>query len=88
MPIGTTTLGRRGARASARKAANVTLPERLLAEARALGVGLSQACERGLAVAVAGARAQRWLEDNRAGIEAWNERVERDGLPLAEFRRF
>jgi antitoxin CcdA len=71
-----------------RKAANVTLPEPLLAEAKAFGVNLSQACERGLAETVAEVRARKWLDDNRAGIEAWNEYVEANGLPLAEFRQF
>jgi antitoxin CcdA len=71
-----------------RKATNVTLPEPLLAEAKALGVVLSQACERGLAASVAEARARKWLEDNRAGIDAWNEYVEGNGLPLVEFRQF
>jgi len=67
----------------ARKATNVTLPEPLLREAKELGIALSQACERGLAATVAEARAQRWLEQNRAAIEAWNEYVAQNGLPLA-----
>jgi antitoxin CcdA len=78
----------RTAQAPARKATNVTLPKQLVAEARELGVSLSQACERGLAAAVAERRAQRWLESNQAGIEAWNKYVEENGLPLTEFRRF
>jgi antitoxin CcdA len=60
----------------------------LVDEARALGVNLSHACERGRAEAVTKARAQRWLEANRPGIDAWNEYVESNGLPLAEFRCF
>lgn len=67
---------------------NVTLPESLLAEARALKINLSQACERGLAGAVAEAKAQRWRVENSQAIEAWNDYVERKGLPLAEFRQF
>jgi antitoxin CcdA len=49
---------------------------------------LSQACERGLGASVAEARARKWLADNQAGIEAWNEYVETHGLPLAQFRQF
>jgi antitoxin CcdA len=86
MPGETARYGARGARP--RKATNVTLPEPLLKEARALGVSLSQACERGLAASVAEARAQRWLRDNRDAIDAWNEYVEQHGLPLSEFRQF
>lgn len=39
----------------ARHPTNATLPETLLLEARALGINLSQACERSLAAEVAGA---------------------------------
>ncbi len=55
-------------------------------EARELKINVSQACERGLAAEVAATKAQRWLEENRAAIEAWNEYVEQQGLPLADFR--
>ncbi|HUB13613.1 MAG TPA: type II toxin-antitoxin system CcdA family antitoxin [Acetobacteraceae bacterium] len=71
-----------------RRAANVTLPEPLLREAKALGVSLSQACERGLTESVAEARAQAWLAENRAAIDAWNEYVEQNCVPLGEFRQF
>ncbi len=74
--------------ASARRATNVTLPDALLREARELGINVSQACERGLSAEVAGTRAERWVEENRAAMDAWNDHVERDGLPLAEFRQF
>jgi antitoxin CcdA len=71
-----------------RRATNITLPEPLLQAARALNVNLSQACERGLAAAVAETRAQHWLRDNREAMDAWNAYVERHGLPLAAFRQF
>ena len=57
-------------------------------EARELDINVSQACERGLAAEVGAAKAQRWLGENRAAMEAWNEYVEQHGLPLAEFRQF
>jgi antitoxin CcdA len=67
---------------SPRRATNVTLPEALLREARALDINLSQACERGLAAEVAATRRRRWIEENRAAMEAWNEHVAAKGLPL------
>jgi antitoxin CcdA len=88
MPLAAKKPGIGATRTPARRAANVTLPEPLLREARELGVSLSQACERGLAAAVAEARARKWLDDNQAAIEAWNDYVETNGLPLAEFRQF
>ena len=79
-----TSTGLRGAPVdrSPRKATNVTLPEPLLREAKALGVSLSQACERGVA------EARAWLADNRGAIDAWNDYVEHNGVPLSEFRQF
>ena len=71
-----------------RRATNVTLPEPLLREARAQGVNLSQACEAGLAAAVAEAKARQWLAENRPAMDAWNDYVEQHGPPLAEFRQF
>jgi antitoxin CcdA len=54
-----------------RKRTKVTLPEALLREARELGVGLSQACERGRRDTET--RAAKWLRENRGAIEVWNE---------------
>jgi antitoxin CcdA len=66
----------------------VTLPETLLREARKMGINLSQACERGLAAAVAETRRRRWLEENHQAMEAWNDYVAEHGLPLAAYRQF
>ncbi|QRM29769.1 type II toxin-antitoxin system CcdA family antitoxin [Microvirga sp. VF16] len=71
-----------------RRPTNVTLPVELVAEAKALNINVSQACESGLVHSVAEARKARWLEDNKAAIEAYNDMVEGDGLPLDEFRQF
>jgi antitoxin CcdA len=67
---------------------NVTLPETLLQEARDLGINLSRARERGLVAAVAKARRQRWLEENRQAMKAWNDYVAEHGIPLAAHRQF
>jgi antitoxin CcdA len=66
----------------------VTLPEALLQEAKALGIDISQACEKGLAASVAEARAAAWLQQNRPALDAWNDHVEEHGIPLSEFRQF
>ncbi len=73
---------------SPRRATNVTLPETLLRDAREMGINLSQACERGLAAAVSEQRRQRWLEENREAMDAWNGHVAEHGLPLAAYRQF
>jgi antitoxin CcdA len=66
----------------------VTLPEALLRDARDMGINLSQACERGLAAAVADSRRERWIKENREAMDAWNEHVAQHGLPLAAYRQF
>ena len=74
--------------ARVRRPTNVTLPVELVAEAKALQINVSQACESGLARAVMEARRLRWLEENRGAIEAHNAMIERDGPILDEFRSF
>lgn len=73
---------------SARRATNVTLPEELLRGARKLGINLSQACERGLAAAVAEQRRQRWLVENREAVDGWDGYIAEHGLLLAAYRQF
>ncbi len=80
--------GSTAAAAGSRRPTNVTLPEALLRDARDLGINLSQACERGLIAEVAASRRQRWLEQNQAAIQGYNEHVARHGLPLATYRQF
>lgn len=76
------------AHASARRATNLSLPEDLVKDARALGVNLSQAAEQGVAAAVAKARGDAWVRENRPALEVWNDHVEKNGLPLARYRDF
>ena len=71
-----------------RKPTNVSLDSDLLEAAKALGVNISRACERGLAEQVAETRAERWLEENRHALESSNRFVEKSGLPLARHRQF
>jgi antitoxin CcdA len=75
-------------RKSARRATNVSLDGAHLAEARELGINISQACERGLVETLAEERARRWKEENKEAMESWNRYVEEHGLPLARYRLF
>jgi antitoxin CcdA len=71
-----------------RRATNVTLPVELLIKARELGLNVSQACERGIKAEIARSRAAQWVEENREALASSNDYVERNGLPLSEFRQF
>jgi antitoxin CcdA len=69
-------------------ATNVSLDSALVAEARKLGVNISRASTRGLQDAVAKARAERWLEENRSALSSSNAFVVNFGLPLKSLRLF
>ncbi len=71
-----------------KRATNISLRADLIAEAKALGVIVSQACELGLEQAVKAEKERRWLAENMAAIEATNAWVEDHGLPLEKSRLF
>ena len=73
---------------SPRRRTNVSLDGDFVAEAKALGINISQACERGLVETVREAREKHWLEENREAIEGWNRYVAEHGLPLEDLRLF
>ena len=63
-----------------KKAANLTVRADLLEEARTYKINLSQTLEAALQVELKKEKERRWLEENRAAIEAYNRHIERDGL--------
>jgi antitoxin CcdA len=71
-----------------RRSTTLTLDGSLVDEARSLGLNLSRAAEAGVAEAIRAERARRWRDENAEAIRAYNAAVERDGLPLAEYRKF
>ena len=71
-----------------KRATNVSLDTALVAEAQDLGVNISLASARGLEQAVKAARAERWLEENKAALDSSNAWVKANGLPLAKYRLF
>ncbi len=73
---------------NSKKATNVTLPCDLVDNAKSLGINVSRACEKGLNQAVKNALEQQWLQDNKEAIEASNQYVNKNGVPLAKHRQF
>jgi antitoxin CcdA len=67
---------------------NLSLNAKVLDMARELGMNLSQTVDALLAEEVRRRYWERWNEENREAVKAYNERVERDGLPLAKYRGF
>jgi antitoxin CcdA len=74
--------------APAKKATNLSIRADLLAEARALNINLSQAFETHLAELVRTKKRERWLEENREAIAAYNRRVEEQGVFSDGWRTF
>ncbi len=74
--------------AAAKRATNLTLNAKVLDLARELGMNLSQTVDTLLAAEVRRRYWERWNADNKGAIDAYNERIERDGLPLAKHRSF
>ena len=74
--------------AAPKRATNLTLNSKVLDLARELGMNLSQTVDALLAEEVRRRYWERWNADNRGAIDAYNERIERDGLPLAKHRSF
>jgi antitoxin CcdA len=64
----------------AKKAANLSVRADLLEEARAYKINLSQTLEAALQVELKKEKERRWLEENRAALDAYNRHIERDGL--------
>lgn len=69
-----------------KKATNLSLNSKVLEAARELGLNLSQTVDLLLANEVKRRYWERWREDNREAFEAYNERIRKDGLPLAKYR--
>lgn len=74
--------------ASAKQRTNLSIDVELVAAARARGINLSRACERGLRAEIAGIDGERWKKENAGAIASSNAYVVRHGLPLEKFRQF
>jgi len=71
-----------------KRAANLSVDERLLARARRLKLNLSQVLEAGLADAIRRQEGEAWLKKNRGALEAYNEHVEKHGVFSDGLRSF
>ncbi len=67
---------------------NLSINEGLLRLAKELDINLSATLERAIEAEVRARRRARWLEENREAIEAYNARVEREGVFSDALRAF
>jgi antitoxin CcdA len=71
-----------------KKATNVTINSDLLQKAKSYNINISKNFEAYLSEVVRKREEAQWLEENRSAIDAFNERVEKEGLFSDEHRRF
>lgn len=71
-----------------KKATNLSLNSKVLEMARELGMNVSQTVDTLLAAEVKRRYWEKWNEENKEAIAAYNARIAREGLPLAKYRSF
>jgi antitoxin CcdA len=71
-----------------KKPTNLSLNSKVLDMARELGINISQTVDMLLAEEVKRRYWEKWQEENKEAVEAYNERILREGLPLAKYRTF
>ena len=73
---------------SAKKPTNLSLSVNTLEMAREMGMNLSQTVDTLLAAEVKRRYWEQWNDRNKEAIDAYNQRIAVEGLPLAKYRSF
>ncbi len=73
---------------SVKKAVNLTANANLVSKAKENKLNLSEIFEEAILIKLRAIQQQEWLDNNKAGIDAYNERIERNGIFASKFRRF
>lgn len=73
---------------AARKSTSMTLDAAVLEEARRLGINVSQAAQMGVIAAIRAERSRIWKQENAGAVADYNMFIEKNGIPLTEFRKF
>jgi antitoxin CcdA len=71
-----------------KRATNLSLNSKVLEMARELGMNISQTVDTLLVEEVKRRYWERWNDENKEAIQAYNQRIAREGLPLAKYRTF
>jgi antitoxin CcdA len=73
---------------SSKRAANLTLSTEVLADAKALGINISKVCDLHLRELVRKEKEARWKAEHADFIQAYNQTVAEESLPLDAWRTF
>ncbi|TPJ18582.1 post-segregation antitoxin CcdA [Mesorhizobium sp. B2-7-3] len=71
-----------------RQPATLSIDSNLMREAKGLNVNVSRAAEAGIAEAVAAEKARLWKLENRTTMDTWNDYIDKNGIPLEQYRQF
>lgn len=71
-----------------RKPVNLTIDQELLASAREFKLNLSRILEESLISELKARWQDKWLDENKAGIDAYNKHIEKHGEFSDGIRRF
>ena len=71
-----------------KKKMSLSISEPLAVLAKQLEINLSRAAENGILQEVRRRTDEAWLTENRSAIDAYNRRIEREGLFADEHRNF
>ena len=74
--------------AAPKKAANLSVNSDLLRKSRELNINLSATLERALKEELSKRDAARWVDENRAAIQSYNDFIDQHGCFGDEFRDF
>ena len=73
---------------TSKRPVNLSINARTLDLAKELGINLSQTVDSFLTAEVQRRYWERWNDDNKDAIDAYNARIGQEGLPLARYRGF
>jgi antitoxin CcdA len=71
-----------------RQSVNLYLDRSIVEDAKALGMNISRACDEALRAAIKAEREARWKAENAEAIRSFNDYVEKNGIPLSQYRQF
>ncbi|MBT4523181.1 MAG: type II toxin-antitoxin system CcdA family antitoxin [Halieaceae bacterium] len=71
-----------------KKATNLSVNSDLLSKSRALDINLSATLEQALKTKLAQANAEKWSNENRKAIRAYNKFIEENGCFGEEYKEF
>ncbi|NSL70484.1 hypothetical protein C6Y62_01455 [Hyphomicrobium sulfonivorans] len=69
-----------------KKAVNLSIDAKLLAEAKEAGTNLSTLLEHALREQLKGQREDNWRKANKEALDAYDDHIRKDGLWSEEFR--